>query len=105
MWRRSASAELKPQSADDIRKADHVIATFSDEMAETDRQIKAMLFKRIYRNHDIMRIRAGAAQIVKDLFGAYMANPRRCRAIIGSTISPAFPMRRKRGMSAIIWPA
>ncbi|MBB3389485.1 dGTPase [Rhizobium sp. BK275] len=69
-------AELKPQSADDIRRADHVIATFSDEMAETDRQIKAMLFKRIYRNPDIMRIRAGAAQIVKDLFGAYMANPK-----------------------------
>ncbi|MBB3658496.1 dGTPase [Rhizobium sp. BK650] len=68
-------AELKPQTADDIRKADHVIATFSAEMAETDRQIKAMLFKRIYRNPDIMRIRAGAAQIVKDLFGAYMANP------------------------------
>jgi dGTPase len=69
-------AQLNPQSADDIRKADHVLATFSDEMSETDRQIKAMLFKRIYRNPDIMRIRAGAAQIVKDLFGAYMANPK-----------------------------
>jgi dGTPase len=68
--------QLNPQSADDIRKADHVLATFSDEMSETDRQIKAMLFKRIYRNPDIMRIRAGAAQIVKDLFGAYMANPK-----------------------------
>lgn len=67
---------LKPQSADDIRQADHVIATFSPEMAETDRQIKAMLFKRIYRHPDIMRIRAGAAQIVTDLFGAYMANPK-----------------------------
>lgn len=69
-------AQMNPQSADDIRKADHVIATFSDEMSETDRQIKAMLFKRIYRNTDIMRIRAGAAQIVKDLFGAYMSNPK-----------------------------
>ena len=45
-------------------------------MAETDKQIKAMLFKRIYRHPEIMRIRAGAAQIVKDLFGAYMANPK-----------------------------
>ncbi|MDM9629568.1 deoxyguanosinetriphosphate triphosphohydrolase [Rhizobium sp. S152] len=67
---------LKPQSADDIRQADNVIATFSPEMAETDQQIKAMLFKRIYRHPDIMRIRAGAAQIVTDLFGAYMANPK-----------------------------
>ncbi|MBA5805694.1 deoxyguanosinetriphosphate triphosphohydrolase [Rhizobium changzhiense] len=67
---------LRPENAGDIRAADQVIATFSEGMAETDRQIKAMLFKRIYRNPDIMRIRAGAAQIVTDLFAAYMANPK-----------------------------
>ncbi|PDS78269.1 deoxyguanosinetriphosphate triphosphohydrolase [Rhizobium sp. L43] len=67
---------LRPESAADIRGADRVVATFSEGMAETDRQIKAMLFKRIYRNPDIMRIRAGAAQIVTDLFAAYMANPK-----------------------------
>ncbi|MBB3645792.1 dGTPase [Rhizobium sp. BK619] len=67
---------LRPESAADIRAADRVIATFSGRMAETDSQIKAMLFKRIYRNPDIMRIRAGAAQIVTDLFAAYMANPK-----------------------------
>ncbi|MBY5532946.1 deoxyguanosinetriphosphate triphosphohydrolase [Rhizobium leguminosarum] len=67
---------LCPENAADIRAADRVIATFSKGMAETDRQIKAMLFKRIYRNPDIMRIRAGAAQIVTDLFAAYMANPK-----------------------------
>ncbi|NEK13364.1 deoxyguanosinetriphosphate triphosphohydrolase [Rhizobium leguminosarum] len=67
---------LRPENAADVRAADRVIATFSEGMAETDRQIKAMLFKRIYRNPDIMRIRAGAAQIVTDLFAAYMANPK-----------------------------
>ncbi|MGO8071551.1 deoxyguanosinetriphosphate triphosphohydrolase [Rhizobium leguminosarum] len=67
---------LRPENAADIRAADRVIATFSEGMAETDRQIKAMLFKRIYRNPDIMRIRAGAAQIVTGLFAAYMANPK-----------------------------
>ncbi|MDM9622202.1 deoxyguanosinetriphosphate triphosphohydrolase [Rhizobium sp. AC44/96] len=68
--------EVNPQSADDVRQASQVIATFSVGMAETDKQIKAMLFKRIYRHPEIMRIRAGAAQIVTDLFGAYMANPK-----------------------------
>ncbi|MBY5587798.1 deoxyguanosinetriphosphate triphosphohydrolase [Rhizobium leguminosarum] len=67
---------LRPENSADIRAADRVIATFSKGMAETDRQIKAILFKRIYRNPDIMRIRAGAAQIVTDLFAAYMANPK-----------------------------
>jgi dGTPase len=68
-------AKLSPQSAADIRAADHVVATFSAEMADTDRQIKKLLFSRIYRHPDIMRIRAGAAQIVSDLFSAYMNDP------------------------------
>ncbi|CDZ37648.1 Deoxyguanosinetriphosphate triphosphohydrolase-like protein [Neorhizobium galegae bv. officinalis] len=67
--------KLDPQSADDVRAAGHVIATFSQEMAETDRCIKKLLFSRIYRHPDIMRIRAGASQIVSDLFGAYMNDP------------------------------
>lgn len=67
--------DLKPQSVLDIRAADHAIATFSDEMAETDKSIKKLLFSRIYRHPEIMRIRAGAAQIVTDLFGAYMQDP------------------------------
>jgi dGTPase len=69
-------ARLKPRSVDDIRAAGGAIATFSEEMSDTDKQIKQMLFKRIYRHPDIMRIRAGAAQIVTDLFAAYMANPK-----------------------------
>ncbi|MDP9837927.1 dGTPase [Neorhizobium huautlense] len=68
-------AKLKPQRAEDIRGADQAVATFSTEMAETDRQIKRMLFSRIYHHPDIMRIRAGAADIVCDLFRAYMVAP------------------------------
>jgi len=68
-------AALQPQSAADIRGADQVTATFSAAMAETDKQIKAMLFKRIYRHPEIMRVRAGASQIVTDLFNAYMNDP------------------------------
>jgi dGTPase len=67
--------KLDPQSAADIRAADHVVSTFSADMAETDRLIKKLLFSRIYRHPDIMRIRAGAAQILSDLFKAYMNDP------------------------------
>ena len=68
-------ALLKPQRAADIRAADFTVATFSPEMAETDRQIKKLLFAHIYRHPDIMRIRAGATQIVTDLFHRYMETP------------------------------
>lgn len=66
---------LKPECAADIRAADRVMATFTPEMAETDKQIKKMLFSRIYRHPDIMRMRAGATQIMEDLFKVYMADP------------------------------
>lgn len=68
--------EIDPRSADDVRHAGQVIATFSEGMAETDRQIKKLLFARIYRHPEIMRIREGAALIVKDLFNAYMNDPK-----------------------------
>jgi dGTPase len=68
-------AAIGPQSAADVRAAGRVIATFSPAMAETDRLIKKLLFARIYRHPDIMRIRAGASQIVTDLFEAYMNDP------------------------------
>ncbi|MEJ8307729.1 deoxyguanosinetriphosphate triphosphohydrolase [Agrobacterium larrymoorei] len=66
---------LKPKSAADVRAADRTIATFSSAMADTDKQIKKLLFAHIYRHPEIMRIRAGATQIVTDLFHRYMETP------------------------------
>ena len=41
----------------------------------TDRQIKKLLFSRIYRHPDVMRVRANAASILTDLYHAYMDDP------------------------------
>ena len=68
--------EVRPGSADDIRKAEMTFATFSEALAVTDKEIKQLLFTHIYRHPDIMRIRAGAAQIVTDLYHAFMAEPK-----------------------------
>ncbi|WEX87225.1 deoxyguanosinetriphosphate triphosphohydrolase [Sinorhizobium garamanticum] len=67
--------EIRPQSAGDVRQAGRVIATFSEEMSETDRQIKHLLMTRIYRHPEVMRVRQGAASIVTDLYRAFMADP------------------------------
>lgn len=74
-YAQKALREVRPESADDVRQAGRVMATFSDDLAVTDRQIKKMLFSRIYRHPDVMRVRAGAASIVTDLFTAYMDDP------------------------------
>jgi dGTPase len=73
-----AQANLKqkcPVTTEDVRRAGITFATFSDAMAVTDKEIKQLLFTHIYRHPEIMRIRAGAAQIVTDLYHAFMADP------------------------------
>ena len=66
---------IKPQSADDVRHAGRTMAHFSEEFVEADRQIKAFLYRHLYRHPDVMRVRASATRIVRDLFAAFMAEP------------------------------
>ncbi|MEW9806294.1 deoxyguanosinetriphosphate triphosphohydrolase [Mesorhizobium sp. ZMM04-5] len=67
---------LKPQSADDIRNAGETMVVFSDELAAQERELKAFLYKHIYRADEVMRVRADAERVVKELFDAYFADPR-----------------------------
>jgi dGTPase len=70
-----AIQDVRPESATDVRKAGRVMATFTEEMAVTDKAIKKMLFSRIYRHPEVMRVRANAAAILTDLYHAYMDDP------------------------------
>lgn len=63
----------RPDSADAVRGAGRTLVGFSAEMASRERAIKAFLFKRMYRAPGVMRVREGAAQIVRDLFEAYFS--------------------------------
>lgn len=67
---------IDPGSADDIRAAGETIVRFSDAMREKEQALKAYLYANLYRHPDVMRVRAGAEQIVGDLFDAYFADPR-----------------------------
>ena len=66
---------IKPESADDVRHAGRTMAHFSDEFVEADRAVKAFLYRHLYRHPDVMRVRASATRIVRDLFEAFMADP------------------------------
>jgi len=69
-------ADLKPQSTEDIQDAGEAFVTFSNEMIPAEKELKAFLYKNIYRHKDVMQVREGADQIVRDLFDAYFADPR-----------------------------
>ncbi|RRI02361.1 deoxyguanosinetriphosphate triphosphohydrolase [Mesorhizobium tamadayense] len=66
---------LKPDSADAVRAAGETMVTFSAGMAAAERELKAFLYKHLYRHAEVMRVRTDAEQIVRDLFDAYLADP------------------------------
>ncbi|WP_192245982.1 deoxyguanosinetriphosphate triphosphohydrolase [Mesorhizobium silamurunense] len=67
---------LKPDSADAVRAAGETMVTFSASMAAAEKELKAFLYKHLYRHAEVMRVRAEAEQIVRDLFDIYFADPR-----------------------------
>jgi len=64
-------AALKPASPDDIRAAGKAMVAFSAGMASDIEALRAFLFGRVYRHEKVVRVMAGAEQIVTDLFERY----------------------------------
>ncbi|MXQ13274.1 deoxyguanosinetriphosphate triphosphohydrolase [Microvirga makkahensis] len=69
-------AALAPESADDIRRAGETALCFSREMREADASIKRFLYARMYRHPEVMRVRAQADQVLRDLFRRFKHEPR-----------------------------
>ncbi|RWN58482.1 deoxyguanosinetriphosphate triphosphohydrolase [Mesorhizobium sp.] len=67
---------IKPDSADAVRAAGETMVTFSAEMAAFEEELKAFLYKHLYRHSEVVRVRNQAEQIVNDLFEVYFADPR-----------------------------
>lgn len=69
-------AGVDPHSADDVRDCGRTVVTFSPDMAVRERELKAFLFSHLYRHPEVMRVRAEADRVVRELFAAYFADPR-----------------------------
>ncbi len=69
-------ARLEPQSPDDVRGAGETVVSFSPAVAAGTAELKAFLYKHLYRHPEVMRVRADAEKVVTDLFDAYFADPR-----------------------------
>jgi len=68
-------SHLNPASVDDVRAADAAVVAFSPGMAEADRSIKAFLLGRLYRHPRLMTVRAGAEEVVNNLFRGFLTEP------------------------------
>lgn len=73
---RATLEELAPRNPEDVHGAGRTIVSFSEGMAAREKELKAFLYRNVYRHPEVMKIRAGADRIVRDLFDAYLADPR-----------------------------
>lgn len=64
-----------PDSADAVRRAKMPMIGFSAAMAKADRDIKGFLFPHMYRHASVVETRRHAAQVTRDLFERFMAEP------------------------------
>ncbi|GLS45497.1 deoxyguanosinetriphosphate triphosphohydrolase [Methylobacterium brachythecii] len=93
---------LQPQCVEDIRAASGPVIAFSERIAEADSQIKAFLFARMYRNPEVVEVRAKASAIVADLFSAFVADPSRMPAEWCAGLDGADEGRRARRIADYI---
>jgi dGTPase len=68
-------AALSPQTAVDIRQAGDTFVCFSNAMKEADASIKRFLYAHMYRHPDVMRVRAQADDVLRNLFRRFKAEP------------------------------
>src|SRR5690606_33823334 len=68
-------AEVAPQNIDDVRSAPP-LARFSQDMREEANQLKAFLHDNLYRHYQVVRMTNKAARIVRELFAAFLSEPR-----------------------------
>ena len=68
-------AQAAPQSAADVRAQDRPLVTFSAPMQAADKAIKGFLYPHMYRHPRVMKVRVQAAEVVRRLTRAFLADP------------------------------
>ncbi|MGQ3674059.1 deoxyguanosinetriphosphate triphosphohydrolase [Xanthobacter sp. TB0139] len=68
-------AEADVASAQDVRGLGHPLVGFSPEVQKAERAMKDFLFPQMYRHARVERIMEDAQQVVRDLFGHFIAQP------------------------------
>ncbi len=68
-------AQSAPSSVEDVRSAP-ALAGFSPQMRESNHELKSFLRTELYRHYRVMRMSAKARRVIRELFQAFMEDPR-----------------------------
>ena len=67
--------ESKVNSFTDIQKLKHNVVGYTEEMQRRNRELKDLLYKKLYRHYRVVRMQVKAERIISDLFNAFHAEP------------------------------
>ena len=73
---RRRAEQLKPRSANDVRQLGQGLVSFGGQMQENNRALQSFLNERMYRHEQVEEIMARARRVMRDLFDAYMNDPK-----------------------------
>lgn len=72
---RHTLARVNPQSVEDIRAMGEPLVRFSPAMDNTNRELKAFLYQRMYRHYRVNRMTSKARRVVVSLFELFFQEP------------------------------
>jgi dGTPase len=68
-------ADARVRNLVDLRALSHNVASYSPQVEELNRELKAYLLKNFYRHYRVMRMAAKARRLLTDLFSLYTDDP------------------------------
>jgi dGTPase len=72
---RTRLADAGPRSAEDVRTLGRPVIRFSDATFAELKEIRAFLYRRMYRHWSVQRMRRKAKAVVRDLFATFLDAP------------------------------
>ncbi len=74
------------ETDEDVRRNDGRLVRFTPEVEELKARLKRFLFQHLYRHYKVVRMAEKAKRVVKELFDAYVENPRQLPPHISARI-------------------
>jgi dGTPase len=66
---------LQPESPEAIQRLSHSIVQHSDEIRQSNAELKSFLYSEMYRHHRVVRMAVKAERFITQLFETYIAEP------------------------------
>jgi dGTPase len=67
--------ESKAKSPLDLQRLKHNVVGYSEDMQRRNRELKDLLYKKLYRHFRVARMQVKAERLIADLFNAYRSEP------------------------------